>query len=926
MTSPAPAIPTKKRILAATIAAFIITALLGTGVVVIVEKNRSQKQQKVVADITYRISDNIQNHLSRSLSATYALAAIIRHNNGRIDNFETLATEMLKLYGGISSLALAPQGVVSSIVPLAGNEKAIGHNLLEDVKRNKEAILAKNTRKLTLAGPFELVQGGRAVAGRLPVFITAADGTDRFWGFVAVLVGIPQLMNSANLQHIVDSGYHYELSRIHPDSGKRDVFERSAVTALSSPFSYTIEVPNGTWTLFVERTEGWFSPFIIPCELTLVLLVSTLISFMFHTLYKLPLTLQQSEERFRALATIAPVGIFYTDSNGNCLYVNPTGCKMTGLSLEESFGLGWLKGLHPDDRDMVHASWSKMAESQGQWGLEYRFMTSEGKISWVYGLAATQLDASGKIIKYVAIMQDITERKQAEQKLLESEERFKKMFSHHSAVMLLIEPESGKIIDANLAAEKFYGYSHEELLSTNIDHINTLTPELIALERQAVINEKRNHFIFQHRLSDGEIRTVEVYSTPITVNNSNLLFSIIQDITSRMRAEEEKQALEQQFQQTQKLESLGVLSGGIAHDFNNILAIIIGYCGLTKMNYETAQKNIPEIEKAAERAAGLCRQMLAYAGKASLTQSQVNTWMLVDEMVTMLKTTTQQNVVIKPELGTDIPTITGDASQIRQIVMNLIINAAEAIGDAEGEIAVKLAKAEIKAGQTEKDHLGVIIPAGRYICFEVTDNGCGMDDDTRRKIFEPFYTTKFTGRGLGMSAVLGIIKAHNGALQFESQPGQGTTFKVYLPAQLSKSEAEESRQNAVSASWHGSGTILLAEDEVQVKSIAIALLQKLGFNVIDAANGKEALELYQQNAADITMVVTDMGMPVMNGYELFYKLKKLNPKLPIIISSGFGEGDIASKIPREEIAGLINKPYNFDHLRDVLKGVVERVQ
>ncbi|HIJ80869.1 MAG TPA: PAS domain S-box protein [Desulfuromonadales bacterium] len=391
----------------------------------------------------------------------------------------------------------------------------------------------------------------------------------------------------------------------------------------------------------------------------------------------------------------------------------------------------------------------------------------------------------------------------------------------------------------------------------------------------------------------------------------------------RRQAEAEKLIIQQQFQQTQKLESLGVLSGGIAHDFNNILAVIMGYCGLTKMDYNTAEKHIPQIENAVERAAALCRQMLAYAGKATLTQTVVVMWVLVDEVVSMLKATIKQNAVIKTHYSADISSFTGDASQLRQVVMNLIINAAEAIGDVEGEIDVSLSKVEIKADQSEKDHLGMIIPAGRYICFEVNDNGCGMDDDTRRKIFEPFYTTKFTGRGLGMSAALGIIKAHKGSLQLESRLGHGTTFKVYLPVPISEFESEEANQKTASAAWQGSGTILLAEDEVQVKSIAIELLQILGFNVLDAANGKEALELYQQNAADITLVVTDIGMPVMNGYELFYKLKQFDPQLPIIISSGFGEGDIASKIPREAMAGLINKPYKFEQLREVLKGVME---
>ena len=512
------------------------------------------------------------------------------------------------------------------------------------------------------------------------------------------------------------------------------------------------------------------------------------------------------------------------------------------------------------------------------------------------------------------------ERLDAEVALRLSEERFKS-YVELSPNAVFVTDEAGQYIDVNPAASAITGFSSGELLTMKIPDL--LPPESQEWARDSFkqlleIGYCKGEAAFKRK--NGEIGYWELIAVKLSPTK---FMGVVADITNTKRAEEEKLLLEQQFQQTQKLESLGVLAGGIAHDFNNILAIIVGYCGLTKMDYEQAEQNIPEIEKAAERAAALCRQMLAYAGKASLTQSQVNTWMLVDEMVSMLKTTIQKNVVIKPNLGADIPSITGDASQIRQVVMNLIINAAEAIGDAEGEINVSLAKTEIKAGQAEKDHLGLIIPAGRYICIEVSDNGCGMADDTRRKIFEPFYTTKFTGRGLGMSAVLGIIKAHNGALQLESQQGQGTAFKVYLPVQLSKYETEEAHQKTASAAWQGSGTILLVEDEAQVKLIAIALIEMLGFKVLDAANGKEALELYQQNSADITMVITDMGMPVMNGYELFYKLKQLDPMLPIIISSGFGEGDIASKIPREEIAGLINKPYKFDQLRDVLRGVVE---
>ncbi|MDD2899748.1 MAG: response regulator [Desulfuromonadaceae bacterium] len=236
-----------------------------------------------------------------------------------------------------------------------------------------------------------------------------------------------------------------------------------------------------------------------------------------------------------------------------------------------------------------------------------------------------------------------------------------------------------------------------------------------------------------------------------------------------------------------------------------------------------------------------------------------------------------------------------------------------------------LSKEEIQALESSRDHLGKPIQAGMYLCLDVTDTGCGMDNETKRRFFEPFYTTKFTGRGLGMSAVLGILKAHNGALQLFSQPGKGTTVKVYLPVPTAATDGTESLQQTDPGAWRGNGTILLVEDEQQVKLVGKAMLQALGFTVIEAVNGEEALEQYRKNSADITIVVTDIGMPIMDGYELIHELKNLTPKLPIIISSGFGDTEVASRIARENIAGLICKPYNFLELREVVKSVAGRM-
>jgi len=391
----------------------------------------------------------------------------------------------------------------------------------------------------------------------------------------------------------------------------------------------------------------------------------------------------------------------------------------------------------------------------------------------------------------------------------------------------------------------------------------------------------------------------------------------------RLQGEEERLILERQFLHAQKMESLGILAGGIAHDFNNILAIIIGYCSLVRLDCQSADSCIPEIEKAAERAAALCRHMLAYAGKAQFIQSQFQVEALVDETINMLTSTISQNVSIKFGLTGAIPPIEGDASQIGQVIMNLMINSAESIGEGHGEVRVSLSKVQVKADQAAKDCLGKMIPPGSYVCLDVTDNGSGMDEETQQRIFEPFYTTKFTGRGLGMSAVLGIINGHGGAIQLFSRLGEGTTFKVCLPITEEYPHPSDSLQHSIpSAPLQENGTILLVEDDVVVMHVAKTMLKSLGLTVIEASNGREALELYQVHSADITLVVTDMDMPVMDGFELFAALKRLRPELPIVISSGLGDSVVTSRIPGTEIAGLVCKPYAIEKFQQVLGRII----
>jgi PAS domain S-box-containing protein len=484
----------------------------------------------------------------------------------------------------------------------------------------------------------------------------------------------------------------------------------------------------------------------------------------------------------------------------------------------------------------------------------------------------------------------------------------------------------GRFLEVNSAWLHIHGYdSPDEILGKHFSVTQVESEMKVALKHveDLLSGLAIPTGVFTHVRKDGSIGFHTFSAHPVVHTGKVVgLEWFIVDRSTQMKVENEKKMLQQQFQQAQKMESLGVLAGGIAHDFNNILTIIMGYCYLVEMNYKTAEKHIPMIKLAAKRAAGLCSQMLTYAGKGQYILVPLNIVKLVDEMIMMLKTTISQNVVIQPNLPSNIPIIKGDDSQIRQLVMNLIINSVEAIGETQGKILVSLSSVEITTNQSNMDYLGNVVCPGCYVCLEVTDSGCGMDEETKRRIFEPFYTTKFSGRGLGMSAVLGIISAHNGVLQLSSQLGRGTTFKVYLPVQ-----APESAGGVIptdpSESWKGSGTILLVEDEAQIKIITKLLLESLGFTVIDASNGKEAMDLYLNNSEKVRLVVTDLGMPVMDGYALVHELKKIAPKLPIIISSGFGDANILSKFAYEDIAGVISKPYSPDRLRETLKSILE---
>jgi len=401
---------------------------------------------------------------------------------------------------------------------------------------------------------------------------------------------------------------------------------------------------------------------------------------------------------------------------------------------------------------------------------------------------------------------------------------------------------------------------------------------------------------------------------------------VARDITEQKKGEAERLALEHQLQQAQKLESLGVLAGGIAHDFNNILMIILGHCSLAKQDAPPDSweaSHLEPIEIAASRAADLCRQMLAYAGKSPLVQTEMDLQALVMEIAAILKSGMKKNVTLEHDCKADTPQITGDIGQIQQIVMNLMVNAGEAIGENRGVIRVELSRCEVQQEQGEDDVFGNAIPAGTYARLDVVDTGCGMTPETQTRIFEPFFTTKFTGRGLGLSAMIGILKAHQGALQISSELGVGTTFRVYFAANTTVALTEppprrESDLSAPSSSEEKGRTVLLVDDEHAVRRIGARMLTGMGYAVITAQNGHEAVEIYRAHPSSIDLIMMDLTMPEMDGIEAYHAIRSISTTVPIVICSGYGQQEISSFLRDDPRASAVPKPYRPNQLQDTL--------
>ncbi len=521
--------------------------------------------------------------------------------------------------------------------------------------------------------------------------------------------------------------------------------------------------------------------------------------------------------------------------------------------------------------------------------------------------------------------QEVRERKEREASLRESEGRYRSLFDLSPEGIVVVR--SGEIVDCNRAWQEMIGLEEAPPTDRIADRVDPADHEKLA----SILNDPgaevgAGPFVQLRCLhADGSIVETEAGAALIVWSGKAAAQLVLRDCSARLAAERQQKELQDRFQEAQKLESLGILAGGIAHDFNNLLTGVIGNASLIRMELPgraPVLEMVEAIEASATRAADLCRQLLAYSGRGKILIQPVSLTQIVEESTALLHLSISRKASLRFDLDENLPAIMADVTQMRQVVMNLLINASDALDDKPGTISVKTELVEVDAKYLATTVFSKTLAPGTYATLEVSDSGHGMDAETQKRIFEPFFTTKFTGRGLGLSAVLGIIRSHGGTLKVYSERGRGSTFKMLLPI-CAESPLPLPGDSENESFWRGSGTVLLIDDEAVVRAVMAKMLDSLGFEVLEAEDGVHGLEIFARHAEEICLTIVDLTMPRLDGFGTFRELRRIRPGVRVVLTSGFNEHDASSQFYGKGLSGFVQKPFRMESLRNAVRKALE---
>lgn len=611
--------------------------------------------------------------------------------------------------------------------------------------------------------------------------------------------------------------------------------------------------------------------------------------------------------------------------------LNPAWEKTLGFTMEELKSKSLIEFIHPEDRTYTREiTRDAVLNKVSSLAFENRFLCKDGSFRWLLWNAVPLAD---KKLTY-AVAHDITSQKKALQQLRESEARYRAVSELTSDYIYGMRLTPDGELELEWVTEALYtasGYSKEELDKMG-GWVALIHPDDLLLVNQGMQNILNGQAVvneFRIITKSGEIQWRLNFGQPEWDETSQKIIGALgaaQDITERKLAEEQRLALERNLLETQKLKSLGLMAGGIAHDFNNLLAAILGNAGLALLELpddSPVRETIQQIELAAEKAAELTRNMLAYSGKGAFMLQAVNLSDLVQGIAHLFKATVQRNVSLVYQLAPDLPNIKGDITQLHQALINLVVNASEAIGDQPGEIKITTASQDLDRNELIQTEFGIELPEGPYVYIEITDNGSGIAEKDLPRIFDPYFSTKFTGRGLGLAAVYGIIKGHQATLKVSSLPGQGTTFCLFFPASPDEDQFQASPVPDLVEERSKSDKILLIEDDASVRTVVARMLEKT-FKVEAVENPLQGVEIYRSQPNEFACVLLDMTMPQLSGEQVVGELRRINPEARIILMSGYSKQDFNYQSHGLEPENFLAKPFTAAQLHEKIYKVLSK--
>ena len=636
--------------------------------------------------------------------------------------------------------------------------------------------------------------------------------------------------------------------------------------------------------------------------------------------------LRKSEERFREMAEhIREAFWLYDWEKRKVIYISPAYEVIWGRSAEDLYKRDdeWDESVHPDDLEYARDSFERIIQTGGGEQREYRIVHPDGSVRWVSDRGFAIKNKAGQVVRIAGITEDITDRKQSEVALRESEERFRELAELMPETVFEVDLE-GKLTFVNRNAFNNFGYTQRDL-KKGLKSFDMIIPKDRERAQDNVTKiltgEKSGINEYTALRKDGSIFPVMIHSAPIFKEGKPVgLRGFMVDITDRKKAEEERRKLEVQFQQAQRFEALGTLAGGIAHDFNNLLMNIQGNTSLMLFEIEGTHpffEPLKKIEKQVKSGAQLTRQMLGYARKGKFNVKSVDLNQIVDESADTFGRT-RKEITIYREFDNDLFPVEADQGQIEQVLLNLYVNAADAMPGG-GKLILKTKNEthlNIKSNHYDPR-------PGKYVQLTITDSGTGIDNQTLERIFDPFFTTKGMGRGtgLGLASVYGIIKSHDGYIDVTSEKGHGTTFTIFLPA--SEKDVEGTADTAAKL-IKGSGTLLIVDDEELVLKVGVNMLEKLGYTVLGAKNGTEAVDIFKANKDKIQMVILDIIMPDMGGGDVYDKIKAINPEVKVLLSSGYSVDGQAIELLERGCDGFMQKPFTMEELSGKITQIMKK--